>query len=116
VAETKFTEARRTAIINSIRNGAYAKHAAIASGISERAFYDWCEKDEQFSAAVAQAAADRTNRAIRTIADAGERDWKANAWLLERTSPKDFRENKATEHTGELTLAGLGELLGAEEE
>lgn len=100
MAISKQTPEVKAAIVESVRNGAYAKHAALAAGISEATLYEWQGQDAEFAGAIAQAAADRTNAAIRSIADHGERDWKANAWLLERTNPRDFREKSATEVTG----------------
>lgn len=107
MAISKATPEVKAAIVESVRNGAYAKHAALAAGVSERALYQWQESDEQFAAAITQAAADRTNSAIQRIRDHGERDWRAEAWLLERTQPENFREQKAVEHGGSLSLESV---------
>lgn len=111
MAASKKTPEVLEAIISAVRNGAYAKHAALAAGVSETTLYEWREADPEFAGAIQKAAAERTNAAIRSIADHGERNWQANAWLLERTNPGDFREQKATEVSGSLTMAGLAELL-----
>ena len=97
---SKATPEVKAAIVESVRNGAYAKHAALEAGISEATLYSWQDSDAEFAGAVKAAAAARTNAAIRRIADHGERQWQADAWLLERTSPNDFRLRTATEHSG----------------
>lgn len=106
----KKTPERLAAIVEAVRNGAYAKHAAIAAGIGETTLWEWQQADPAFAETIAQAQAERTNAAIQSIADHGMRDWKANAWLLERTQPADFREQKATELSGTVNLAGLADL------
>lgn len=104
---SKQTPEVKAAIVESVRNGAYAKHAAEAAGISERALYSWLETDEHFAAALASAKADRVNRGIRLIREAADRDWRAEAWLLERTMPDSFRESSAVEHSGSVSLEGV---------
>lgn len=111
MAASKKTPEVLAAIVKSVRDGAYAKHAAQAVNIDESTLYDWRNADADFDQAIKAAAAQRTNDAIRAIADHGERNWQAYAWLLERTNPGDFREQKATEVSGSLTMAGLAELL-----
>lgn len=100
MAASKKTPEVLEAIINAVRNGAYAKHAAQAVNIDESTLYDWRNADPDFDQAVKAAAAARTNEGIRAIADHGERNWQAWAWLLERTQPEDFRQRTATEVTG----------------
>jgi transposase-like protein len=112
VAISKRTPEVKSAIVEAVRNGAYAKHAALSAGIVEDTLYTWRKQDAEFDRAIAQAAADRANAAITRITEHAMRDWRADAWLLERTMPAEFREQTATEHSGTLTLASLGELLG----
>lgn len=100
MAASKKTPEVEQAIIDAVRNGAYAKHAALAAGVSESALYEWQQEDAEFRGAIAQAAADRTNAAIQRITEHALRDWKADAWLLERTQPNDFRARTTTEVTG----------------
>lgn len=107
MAASKKTPEVEQAIIDAVRNGAYAKHAALAAGIAEPTLYAWQAEDEEFARAIAQAAADRTNASIRAIVDHGERNWQAHAWLLERTRPADFREQKLQEHAGSLSLESV---------
>lgn len=100
MAASKQTPEVKAAIVESVRNGAYAKHAALAAGISKSTLYEWIDADADFAGLIEKAAAERTNQGIRAIADHGERSWQAWAWLLERTSPEDFRQRTATEVTG----------------
>lgn len=101
---SKNTPEVREAIINAVRNGAYAKHAAEAAGIGRSTLYEWLSDDADFAGQIARATADRTNSAIQRIQEHALRDWRADAWLLERTQPEDFREQKAVEHAGALSL------------
>lgn len=107
MAISKQTPEIRAAIIEAVRNGAYAKHAAQAAGISETSLYEWQASDADFAGALAGAKADRANAGITLIREAAQRDWKAEAWLLERTMASDFRESKEVEHSGSLSLEGV---------
>jgi transposase-like protein len=100
MAISKNTPEVKAAIVESVRNGAYAKHAAQAAGISEASLYAWLADEPDFAGALEKAKADRTNAAIQRIAVHGERHWQADAWLLERTSPDDFRQRTTSELTG----------------
>jgi transposase-like protein len=115
VTLSKATPEVKAAIVESVRNGAYAKHAAQAAGIAEATLYEWIAADSEFDGALAQAKADRTNAGIRLIREHALRDWRAEAWLMERTMPADFREQKATEMSGTLTLAQMREILALED-
>lgn len=92
------------AIIKSVRNGAYLSHACGAAGVSRRAFAEWCEKDEELQTRLTQARDEFTNEQVQEIAAAGFTDWRARAWILERTRSEHFREQKDVAVTGELTL------------
>jgi hypothetical protein len=111
VTLSKATPEVKAAIVAMVSEGAYAKHAALSAGIAEPTLYEWIAKDPAFDRALAQAKADRANAGIKRITEHALRDWRAEAWLLERTMPAEFREQTATEHTGTLTLASLGQLL-----
>jgi hypothetical protein len=113
MAASKKTPQAMAAIVQSVRDGAYAKHAALAANIDESTLYDWRNADADFDQALEKACAERANAAIKRIEGHAERNRQADAWLLERTMPAFFREQKATELSGTVNLAGLADLADA---
>lgn len=114
MAISKNTPEVRAAIIESVRAGAYAKHAAGAAGIGETSFYEWVGADPAFAEAIAQARDEATNAMVRIIQGAAADDWRAASWYLERTRVADFRESKEVEHAGAIAIDSL--LLGEPDE
>jgi transposase len=114
MAASKKTPEVEQAIIDAVRNGAYAKHAALAAGVSEATLYSWQQSDPELAEAIERAVAERANAAIRRIEGHAERNWQADAWLLERTMPAFFREQKSQELSGSVNLAGLADLADAQ--
>ncbi|MBA3841017.1 MAG: hypothetical protein H0X39_00075 [Actinobacteria bacterium] len=104
----------QAAILKSIELGNYNHHAAAAAGISERMFYDWIESDAQFAADVARARDVATESLVNVVRGAAMNDWRAGAWLLERTRAGQFRESKEVEHGGSIAIDSL--LLGEPDE
>jgi len=47
-------------------------------------FYRWRDQDEKLSAEFDRAIAESEVRLVRSIESAGQTDWRASAWLLER--------------------------------
>lgn len=73
--------------------------AAVANGIPKRTFFEWLAKgrgDEgaepyrTFAVEVDEAQEAWAARAVRRIDQAGEKDYRALAWLLERRRPEEF--------------------------
>jgi len=60
------------------------------SGIGERTFYDWMERYPAFAAAVHRARAKAKMKLVRVIIDQAPDDWRAAAWALERSYPKEY--------------------------
>lgn len=100
----RITQQHRDAIVASIQNGAYLKDAAIAAGIGRQFVYSEMRENPDFKLAVDQARATATDSAVQIIRAAAHTDWRAAAWFLERTRPKDFQEQRQVEVSGELTL------------
>ena len=77
------------------RGGANNVDIAAAIDISETTFYAWCNQPKtplqtEFSENIKKAEADYKNSLLESIKTAGEKDWKANAWLLERKYPAEY--------------------------
>lgn len=99
-----------------IAQGVPIKHACSMAGIGESTFHRWCDEgakenasDElrEFRESITRARVEKITKLLETIEKAstlasytsGLLDWKAAAWLLERTEP-EFRPNQKTELTG----------------
>lgn len=89
-------------IVRMLEVGAYLTHAAAAVGIDRRTVYRWLEQgaadraarrdtiEVQFADAVARSRAKGCVAMVEVINRAGDRDWRAAAWMLERTEPGLF--------------------------
>jgi len=58
--------------------------------------------------------------AVTLIVEAGHKHWRAAAWFLERSFPEHYGNRRRLEHVGAeggpITLAGLAELMGMDDE
>lgn len=93
---TKYTPEIGDAICLLLTQGNYLQDAAAKNGIAPRTAEDWIQRGEQgkkpyddFARKVAEARAHFVTQAVRMI-KAGAPNWKALAWLLERTRPRQF--------------------------
>ena len=117
---TKLTMQVHSAILASIRGGAFASTAAAAAGISEATFHRWMRRGRQaiervdnggelpeeeipykvFHLDVVAAEAEvevAAASALWTAARAG--DWRAASWLLERRFPAHWGARAQVEHS-----------------
>lgn len=77
------------------RAGNYTVTVCAAAGVPRSTFNDWMKRGErdgggpyrEFRAAIDRARAVGEARNVAQIAQAAAKDWKAAAWLLERSSP-----------------------------
>jgi hypothetical protein len=60
------------------------------AGLSERVFYDWMKNNPSFAAAIYRARAKAKMKLVRVIIDQAPDDWRAAAWALERSYPKEY--------------------------
>ena len=100
---SKLTPEVQAAICDAIRAGATYEAAANAAGIAYSTFGEWRNdprpKYLAFSEAVRAAEAEGLLENVRRIREAGRRDWRAAAWLLERRHKKAYGQQVAI--TGE---------------
>jgi len=96
-------------ILEVLREGNFREVAARAAGITGRTLKRWMAagKDEPegpfgaFHRAVLEAEKDAEEKAVRTIRAAGEKDWRALAFFLERRFPERWgRRDPRIELTG----------------
>lgn len=81
----------------AIDKGGTITDAAEAAGVGRRTIYDWLEQDEDFRDFIELAKLGRRKRLLERIEKRTDEDWRAAAWILERTMPEEFGKN-ATVH------------------
>lgn len=111
----KLDDAALERMVSVLKVGGYIDTAAAVGGISRATFFAWCDRghpdgilpdgetdeakrvlravDEpyrDFRRRVDQARADGEARNLVLIASAAPKDWKAAAWILERTHPERY--------------------------
>lgn len=84
---TKRTTDRVVAILEALHAGHTRKVATAAGGICEETFRRWVAADPHLQQQVVQAEAVAEHSLVECIKRAGEVDWRAAAWLLERRNP-----------------------------
>ena len=98
-APTKYTPDRVDLLCERIGTGVPLKYAAALAGISENSVYNWLKDEAKhgeaskyagFTARINAAKAEAVHENLEKIRKAGERDWRAGAWILERRHPEDF--------------------------
>lgn len=121
---TKLTPKLQKEIMTVIRSGNYIETACAYVGINKDTYYEWMKrgareidrvennpkarvrKDEKkyvdFSKEMTKALAHAEIRDVAIIAKAGETNWQASAWRLERKFPQKWgrKENYSIEHSG----------------
>ena len=95
----KLTDQLCDEICNDIKEGVPIIHASIANGISQSTFYDWHNKGKNatrknkyrdFYEKVEEAKSVAIKLRARRIYKAGQANWQADAWWLERVDPENF--------------------------
>ncbi len=97
-APSKLTPEIQEQIVKAISIGAYIETAAAYAGITKDTLYKWLKRGakqrsgpyKNFSDAVGKAIAVAEMRDVQRIDKAGETQWQAVAWRLERKHPKKW--------------------------
>lgn len=97
-AKLKLNDTLQKNICNDIKAGVPITHAAVMHGIDKSTFYAWYNKGEkaksgkfrEFYLEVEEAKSVAIALRVRRIYQAGETDWKSDAWWLERVDPDNF--------------------------
>lgn len=109
---SKLTEELQHKITALLRNGNYVETACGAAGISVSTFYAWMERGEageeagtqsaflEFSEAVHRSRAEGEAMLLQQIRQAAPKDWRAAAWILERTMPAKYGRRAEIKHGG----------------
>lgn len=115
---TKYSPEVHQAIVSCLSRGATKKLACEIAGISHWTFTDWLNRgelgDEPFATLLAdcqQAMAVIALGRIERISAAGDEDWRADAWLLERTHRDEFARTIRQELKVTEGVEGLAALI-----
>ena len=99
MAKLKLTDQLCDEICNDIKAGVPIVHAAISHGITHTTFYDWYNKGKNaarknkyrdFYEKVEEAKSVAITLRAKRIYKAGQANWQADAWWLERVDPENF--------------------------
>ena len=106
----KFTPGRVKIILRCVGRGMPLHMACEVAGICAQSLYNWRHKNPKFGELLTRAIAkgvDSRLRRIEKASDAG--DWRAAAWLLERTMPQHFARSRleVTGAEGAPLMAGV---------
>jgi hypothetical protein len=103
------TKARQDAVCEGLRAGLTLDDAATRAGVSGRSARRWRERGSgddapkrfrDFLEATDRARVELKFGDLAAIAVAGEGDWRARAWRLERLFPSEFGRQTKHQHTG----------------
>jgi hypothetical protein len=87
---TKRTEALVREVITLVATGTTVQDAAQQVGVDPVTLWRWRQRDPELDKAVLAARAAFLTRQVERIDEAAEKDWKAAAWLLERSEPSSW--------------------------
>lgn len=85
---SKLTPELRRRFGSMLGRGHTIRDACGALGIGEKTYFRWCELHPTFLTETQHARARGRIRIVQSILDS--RDWRAQAWYLERTDPAEF--------------------------
>lgn len=128
-----FTPKLAGEVISAVERGVPLRQAAALAGVSDALLHMWLrfgrdgkeQKYVDFEREVYRASAICVDITVKRLNEAAEEDWRAGAWLLERTHPREFGKHQTvavqavppeqqSAKAGELVLA-LVESIAASE-
>lgn len=86
----KMTPERVSIILDGLANGMTQRDCALLAGISEDTLCLWKRHNSEFSEQMGQKLIEYKQKLLKRIEKAGEKDWKATAWILERKFKNDW--------------------------
>lgn len=113
---SKLTPEVHEKVVRLVRAGNFRETACAAAGITSRTMRHWMalgadghEPYAEFAAAVDQAEAEAEARDVARVVKAGDDDWRALAWRLERKSNERWarrdRPELTVQHENPATLS-----------
>lgn len=97
-------------ILDAIAEGLTQRDAAALAGISEDTLSLW-KKDSDFSEQMRQKEIECKQKHLRIINKAGEKDWKASAWFLERKFRNEYSPHSSVDVGATERLQELGNYI-----
>lgn len=103
------TPKREAALLRAIEEGLPLTQAARLAGISYDTLNRWRKKGgeefaplefRKFCEALGHSEAIAMQRLVRVVSDAGKKDWRASAWILERRFREEFGKPQHVENSG----------------
>ena len=110
---SRFTPELAALIVDAVRQGLTYRDASRLAGINEHTLQRWIARYAHFAQQLERAKAERTQRWLGLLAEAGQRDWRAIAQLLDRCAP-DYRIVQKTEQTVTVEVRRAAERVAAE--
>lgn len=112
----ELTEETQRRIVAALGAGNYREAAARAAGVSRSTLYRWLARGERepagkygsFREELVRAEAAAEVRSVANIARAGESNWRAEAWRLERKHPGRWGRGQSSPTAG----VGLSPAVG----
>lgn len=94
----KLTPELVTSIASAVANGSVLRDAALLNGIAESTFHDWMANgrsggrplERELVAQVDKALARVKSTGLAIITAHAQKDWRAQAWILEKRFPDEF--------------------------
>ena len=81
---------KKAAVLDLLADGVPKIHAAQAVGVHENTLTRWLNEDVEFGGKVRAAESAAVALRVQRIGKAGEKDWRADSWYLERTQRATF--------------------------
>src|SRR5439155_9838337 len=88
------------ALCDIISRGNSCKTAFDSLAVPEMTFYHRLQRDGKFRKAIAGAKAEAKKKLIKVVEEAAITDWRAAAWILERSYREEYGKSWADEHRG----------------
>jgi hypothetical protein len=112
-------EQKKQQLVSLLMNGLTLAAAAQVVGCSTLTIWREARRNPQFEETLRQAQFARDLNPVRTLRDAAANDWRAAAWLLERTQPEHYARRAANSFSPQDVAALLDrvcEAIGEETE
>jgi len=115
----KLTDEIAERICQAVRTGATIEGAAAYAGVARQTFFDWLRRGRQanarnpykkLAADLDEALAAFEVGAMAKIAKAGDTEWQANAWRLERRFPDRYGRRTRVDGTLQVSAAPMVDL------
>lgn len=104
--KTKYTPATVKTLEEGIANGLTYTLAAARAGITFETLSQWRKQHPEFSERLAHAEAEAAERRLQAIEAAGQQDWRALAWIMERRHPTEYGKAERQEINAKHELSG----------